>query len=114
MSYDIYLNGADGEPLMMDEAFTEGGTYALGGTRDCELNVTYNYSSVYRLVDFSVRDLHGLTGAETSVFLRALVEKLGTSTYEDYWAPTPGNAGAALARLLSFAEAHPEGVWEVH
>ena len=35
---------------------------------------------------------------------------LDTCTWD---APAPGNAGAALAHLLGWAEQHPEAVWSV-
>tara|TARA_B100000614_G_scaffold262909_1_gene300418 strand:+ start:21384 stop:21749 length:366 start_codon:yes stop_codon:yes gene_type:complete len=75
--------------------------------------ITYNYSKLYGMVGFSMRDLDGKTASETAESLRSAVEKLGTDKYDDYWAPTPGNAGAALQTLLSWAEEHPDGVWKV-
>lgn len=108
MSYDVYLENAG--PV---ESFEEGGTYALGGTDQPELNVTYNYSEVYRLLDFGLRDLDGKRADDTLPTLQRIVDKLGTKTYPDYWAPTPGNAGKALARLLSWAKQYPDGIWRV-
>ena len=48
----------------MLEPFEDGGTYALGGTTDCELNVTYNYSD-----KFNFRALDGKTAVETTLTL---------------------------------------------
>ena len=40
-------------------SFEEGGTLALGGTTEADLNVTYNYGKLFRFAS-----LDGLTGAE--------------------------------------------------
>lgn len=113
MSYSVRLQAAEsGETLELDEPFMEGGTYAIGGTTECNLNITYNYAEVFGSL---VRDLNGKTAAETTPALREFCELWkGRRPYEtDYWAPTPGNALKAVVRLLSFAERHPSGVWEV-
>lgn len=113
MSYDVALRSpADGAMLEMDEPFEEGGTYAVDGTTACTLNITYNYGEVFGPL---VRELDGRTACETIEGLRAFCEQWRHARpYDcDYWAPTPGNARAAIARLLSFAEKHPDGVWEV-
>lgn len=46
MSYWVYLENSDG-PVEV-ESHSDGGTYALGGTTDAELNVTYNYGWLFR------------------------------------------------------------------
>lgn len=80
---------------------------------EAHCTITYNYGTVYHLVDFSMDNMNGLTGRETIGILRNAVEKLGTKKYGDYWAPTPGNAGSALQTLLSWAEQHPDAVWKI-
>lgn len=113
MSYSVSLNDpATGEPHQMPEPFTDGGTYRVGGTNDCELNVTYNYGQVYGSL---VSDLDGLVAHTTLPRLDAfLAQWLDAVPYKtDYWAPTPGNAIAAIERLASFARAHPSGIWNV-
>lgn len=63
MSWWVYLNGEDGEPVEV-ERHAEGGTYAVGGVPKAELNVTYNYGTYYRHVwdtDDSLRYLDGET-----------------------------------------------------
>ncbi len=119
MSHSIHLQDAKThETLHMDESFEDGGTYVVGGSDECSLNVTYNYGRHYvdvfpdeGLTNGRISWLYGKTGAETTDVLRAGITLLGAQRDADYWAATPGNAGAALARLLSFAAAHPEGVW---
>ena len=117
MSYDIYLNDkATGEPLLLDSPHTiTGGTYVLGGTAKCWLNITYNYYRLYALTidkERGIRWLYGKTARETLPVLKQAVEDLGTDMEDDYWTPTPGNAGAALQGLIVFAEAFPDGVWD--
>jgi hypothetical protein len=114
MSYWVYLEGDHGEPLTVNR-HSDGGTYVVGGTAGAELNITYNYSRQYSRLGFSLKeDLNGKTGAETVELLETLVGKLGTADdSNDYWEPTPGNAGKALNRLLRWARQHPYGVWRV-
>jgi len=108
MSFDIALCRPGTAIPVEVSLHEEGGTYAIGGTNDAELNVTYNYARY-----FPWRDLDGKTGAETETLLRAACAELGTTRDPDYWAATPGNAGHALSVLLGWAEAHPDGVWRV-
>jgi hypothetical protein len=113
MSYDIDLCDENGI-CTVPEAFVDGGTYAVGGTNQCSLNVTYNYAPhYYRLIDAKegIRWLYGKTGAETLPKLREAIAALADDSEPNYWKPTEGNARRALARLASFAEANPKGVW---
>jgi hypothetical protein len=114
MSYDIYLKKDD--ELVKIPRHEEGGTYQIGGTEEAALNVTYNDSwFFYRYLDETdgIRWLYGKTGAEVIERLEKAVEVLGTNEYKkDYWAPTPGNAGKALATLLHWAKLHPDAVFE--
>jgi hypothetical protein len=106
MSYWIYLE-EDGEAVPV-ETFTEGGTFAIGGESTATVNVTYNYAR-----HFPFRALHGRTGAETLPELEQAVEQLGTERSNDYWEPTPGNAGAAVALLRDWARQHPAATWAI-
>ena len=49
MSVWVYIENASGETLPAPEAHQEGGTIQVGGCDVCELNVTYNYSSLFQL-----------------------------------------------------------------
>ena len=113
MSYDVSLE--IGGELVQVESHTDGGTYVMGGSTDASLNITYNYAECYRLTDLkSIRELDGRRASDVVGRLRSSVEFLGTTTYErDYWAPTPGNAGHAIAILLKWAEANPDAVFRV-
>jgi len=112
MSYWVYLEDENEKPVSVVRHM-EGGTLMMGGNTKAELNVTYNYSVCYRLADFHLKDLIGKKATDTIEVLEAVVEKLGTHTYKDYWAPTPGNAGHAASILLAWAKQHPDAVWRV-
>lgn len=115
VSYDIYLNDPEtGDAIELDEAqHLQGGTYAIGGTRECWLNVTYNYAPhFYRTMgEKGVRSIYGLTGKQSIPLLEAAIAQLGNDTDEDYWKSTEGNAKKALRDLLSLARLKPVGVW---
>lgn len=116
MSYDIRLK----DPITGGTLLTEfphqitGGTYAMGGTTELWLNVTYNYAKhYYRTIDQEkgIRAIYGLSGAQSIPLLQKGIDALGDDTNEDYWQPTEGNAKQALYGLLAFAQLRPDGVW---
>jgi hypothetical protein len=117
MSYDISLkHPITRETLLLDDPhFMRGGIYACGGTRECHLNVTYNYASHFRRAidpETGIRAIYGLMGADSIPVLTAAIQKLGDDVDEDYWKPTEGNAKAALLQLLALAKMRPDGVWD--
>uniref|UniRef100_A0A6M3LS76 Uncharacterized protein n=1 Tax=viral metagenome TaxID=1070528 RepID=A0A6M3LS76_9ZZZZ len=116
MSWWVNLNGPDGEPLVLTDRFRDGGTYVLGGTTDASLNVTYNYGGLFRaeLHQDGIRWLDGKVASDVIGALEAAVAALGTERAQNYWEPTPGNAGRALARLLDWARANPHGIFGVN
>lgn len=147
MSYDVFLVDHVGNSLVSKRLIQEGGTQVMGGTSMCELNITYNYASLYTIALDEEKGLHwikGKTGNETIKRLQHAVKVLGTRRYqrpvdscehcgftigvgpglsdpglvtnirEDYWAPTPGNAGYALNILLQWAMEYPNGYWELY
>ena len=120
MSYDITLTcPVTGEILELDEPHQmKGGTYAVGGTQQAKLNITYNYAEhfyrVFLEIQFSkegIRSIYGLTGAESIPVLQMTIAKLKDDADQDYWKPTEGNAKKALTQLLALANMHPDGVW---
>ena len=115
MSYDIRLNNpVTREVLLLDEPHQmKGGTYIMGGTNECRLNITYNYGKHYYRVfgEKGIRTIYGMTGAESKPVLRAAINTLSDDVDEDYWKPTEGNAKQALINLLVLAHLRPDGVW---
>ena len=117
MSYDISLcDPVTKEVLLLESPHQmRGGTYAIGGTKEACLNVTYNYAPHFRRVFGSkdgIRTIYGLTGAESIPILKKAMEQLKDDVDPDYWEPTEGNAKRALAGLLALALLRPDGVWE--
>lgn len=74
------------------------GTYALGGTREAHLNVTYNYSRHIELVlgEEGIRSVYGMTGAASLPVLRSAAAHLSDDVDPDYWVSKEGNAKRAL------------------
>lgn len=120
MSYDIYLRDPiTREVLELDEPHhMRGCTYAVGGTTEAHLNVTYNYAPIFCRVFWDasptggIRSLYGKTGAESIPLLDAAIAQLGDDVHSDYWKPTEGNVKRALIRLRALAAMRPDGVWD--
>lgn len=114
MSYDVCLiDQGTGKPAKVPH-FEEGGTLVIGGSDEAHLNITFNYAEVYGLLGWNVKNLGARKAVKTIDELNRLVAFFGTRKYaNDYWAPTPGNAGHALNILLEWAKLHPEAIWEV-
>ena len=137
MSYDIYLaDPATHKPLELEAAHhMRGGTYAMGGTTEAWLNITYNYADWYyrpgvfartKKASKGIRTIYGMTGVESIPVLKKAISKL-ESMDEDisddkrqkceahgatgYWMPTRENAIKPLYQLLAMAQMRPDGVW---
>lgn len=116
MSYDIDLcDPVSGEVLHLDHVHhMTGGTYAIGGTTELSLNVTYNYAKHFIRVlgQKGIREIYGRTGAESIPVLKDAISSLADDVDDDYWEPTEGNAKASLLKLLAMAQLRPDGVWK--
>jgi hypothetical protein len=114
MGYNIKLVGTDGNivSVMKHQAGSE---FAIGGTTDAEINITYNYSKYFREeIDTynGIRWLYGKPAHECITILENAIEKLGTKKDSDYWKSTPGNAGNILHVLLGWAKQYPGAIFE--
>lgn len=116
MSYDISLvDPVTKETLEVESPHQiRGGTYAVGGTTEAWLNITYNYGRFYYEVfgEKGIRTIYGMTGAESIPVIKKAMDKLGDDVDPDYWKPTQGNAKRALAGLLALAQLRPDGIWD--
>lgn len=122
MSYSIKLLDKKTNKPVTVPYFIEGGTVQAKvvngklvpkGIETAEMDVTYNYSKHYdNIHEDGIRWIYGKTGAEVVPVLERAVALLGTDRDDDYWKPTRGNAGHALAVLLSWARLHPEAVFD--
>lgn len=116
MSYDIDLTDpVTGDVLKLDAPHhMRGGTYAIGGTPEASLNITYNYGKFYYDLfgEEGIRFLYGKTAAGTIAHLKTAVLKLKDDVTSNYWDATEGNAKRALVQLLALAEMRPDGIWQ--
>lgn len=134
MSYDIELcDPITHETLELDAPHQmRGGTYALNGTKEAWLNVTYNYASWYYQPgvfpgEKGIRTIYGKSGAESIPILEQAIHTLETMEEDlsreeieehekhgatGYWMPTRENAIKPLYQLLAMARIRPNGVWE--
>lgn len=116
MSYDINLcDPVTHDVLELDDPhYMRGGTYAIGGTRECHLNVTYNYASFFRQVlgEKGIRTIYGMTGAESIPVLEAAASRLADDATGNYWDETDGNVKRALLQLIALAKLRPDGIWD--
>lgn len=116
MSYDIDLcDPVTKRVIELDNIHDiRGGTYAMGGTTEASLNITYNYGKhFYRVMgENGIRSIYGMTGAESIPVLKEAISKLGDEVDPDYWKDTEGNAKKALYGLLAFAQLRPDGIWQ--
>lgn len=110
MSYDVEFQ-LNGETVNLAKKHSiSGGTYALGGTTEASLNITYNYGRFFRQVfgESGIRSLYGKTARELIPILAKGIAELNVERNADYWAGTSGNAGAALLDLLTLAAMVPK------
>lgn len=117
MSYDITLNDPiTGDTILFDTPHQlKGGNYALNGTDEAWLNITYNYVEHFKRTidkDKGIRAIYGKTGAESIPILKNAITQLKDDVSDDYWEPTEGNAKRAILNLLAFAQMRPDGIWD--
>ena len=115
MSYDVdFCDPVSKKVIELDEPhFMRGGTYAIGGTKELTLNITYNYSQNYGEHDFSIRDLDGKTALDIIPTLERVISELKDDVSSNYWDATDGNAKKALIQLLTMAKMRPDAVIDV-
>lgn len=137
MSYDIYLRDrVTKETVHFDTPHQmAGGTYAIGGTTEAWLNITYNYAQWYYKDgvfpnngedNSGIRSIYGLSGADSIPVLEHAIKTLESMTedlseeeiqeYKDggaggYWTPTRANAIRPLYQLLAMAKMRPDAEW---
>lgn len=121
MSYDIRLHDpVSREPIELEaKHFMRGGTYAIDGTSEAWLNITYNYSKFYYEVEpeKGISSVYGKTGAESIPVLQNMIDQIikkypKLETSENYWNAASGNAIKPLHQLIAMAKMRPDGVWD--
>lgn len=119
MGFSVSLRDKQNKPVQVD-VHNEGHTIAIdkpffidntiyGGTSDAEMDITFNYNEYFHeaLHPEGLMFLDKKTGKQAIPYLKNAIFMLGTQRHYDYWAATPGNAGHALAVLLTWAEQYP-------
>lgn len=133
MSYDIYLKDpVTKEVIEFDEKHEmKGGMYAIGGTKEAWLNITYNYSKWYykdyTFGEKGIRTIYGMSGAKSIPVIKKAIKGLESSKEDlsneekqayiennvsGYWLPVKENTIKPLYQLLSMAQLRPDGIWE--
>ena len=107
----MYYQRLMGYSICADELLESGESITRG-----EYKTTFNYDKVYKpILGTGIGDyLSGKKVSDTKTTLSSLVNKLGTKTDADGWAPTPGNAGLAAQDLLDMSNKYPNAVWVVY
>lgn len=118
VSYDISLcDPVTKERLHADSPHQiRGGTYAMGGTTELWLSITFNYAKFYYEHFPEEKGLCWLQdklAVDTIPVIQKVIDLLKDDVDDDYWKSTEGNAKRALYGLLSFAKMRPDGIWEV-
>ena len=120
MSYDIRIVDKDTKETMFADIQHDinGGTYAVGGTKELWLNITYNYAPFFREVfkehgEGGIHCLDGMPVEYTMPWIQEAIDQLKDDVSYNYWEPTEGNAKASLICLYRLGEQGKNGFWEV-
>ena len=135
MSYDISLRDPVTKETIRFENphFMRGGMYAIYGTTEAWLNVTYNYSIWYCKDDvfpdnIGIRILDNMSAVDSISILENAISTINNipqdlsneeievykeENVDGYWLPTKVNAVRPLYQLLAMAKLRPDGIWEV-
>lgn len=120
MSYDLYVVDSDGQTMSSDTPHSLcGGTFAVGGTTELWLNMTYNYVHILRRVlgEDGIRTLDEMSTIESIPLLERAIGMLEQSEDidmdVDYWQPSDSNVRRALLDVLALAKLGANGTWRV-
>ena len=120
MSYDIEIVDPVTEEVLHtpdgSNHYIRGGTYAINGTSEMWLNITYNYSNIISKVfnnELGIKLLENKTAVDAIPILAKAVDLLGNDVDDDYWKPTEGNVKKALYGLLALCKMRPDGIIKV-
>ncbi len=124
MSWHVTLNDPTTKEVIEFNMphFLYGCNYAITPTGElapnylAELNVTYNYSSVFAEY-LDKTSLNYLNNQQANNMIPKLADAICAlhphEPVNNYWENTPGNAREALRSLLFFAVTRPDGVFSV-
>ena len=108
MSHDIRIKRKDGTVVELKERHAiTGGTYALGGTTEAWLNITYNYWRIFHRLfgEDGITTIYGMNVKDARTILVGAVARLGDAEPdENYWKACDGNAKKALIGLTELTD----------
>jgi len=116
MSYDLDLcHPVTGRVLHSEEKhFMRGSIYAVGGTTQLGLAMTYNYADrLYKVINGGIKALDGSLAANAIPILEKAIAQLGNEMGISYWDSTDGNVKTALYQVLAICRMRPDGIWKV-
>lgn len=118
MGFSIALVDKDTRDPVQVRPFSAGSVYAIGGSDEADISITYNYSKLYaRVPSWDGKTLRNLVrdqrAGDILPKLREGLAHLGSEKSADYWEPTPGNAGAILKILVGWAEDNPDAIFTI-
>ena len=108
MGFSMRIVRKDGTDVVLPKKHDiAGGTYAIGGTADAWMSVTFNYARFFFRVfgGEGLRTLNGMEIRKAKPLLEQAISALGDAEPDaDYWKPTEGNARKALVGLHRLSE----------
>lgn len=116
MGYDCYLVDKNKKVITLDEIFDRsGGIYAIGGSKEAWLYITYNYSPIFqKVLGFSLSDLDGKCVKDTLEDLENAIGLLSEDDKTDnYWDSTEYNVKKALQDLIYLGKHDPDAFWYI-
>lgn len=116
MGYDCYLVDKNKKVITLDEIFDRsGGIYAIGGSKEAWLYITYNYSPIFqKVLGFSLSDLDGKCVKDTLEDLENAIGLLSEDDKTDnYWDSTEYNVKKALQDLSYLGKHKPDAFWYI-
>lgn len=110
MGWSIYITDKNGETVRLKSPHKiSGSDFAVGGTQDLWMTLTFNYSRYYYQI-WPCGGLCFLHGLSVKNAMRTLLEGMLLLKGEqcgDYWHASEGNARAGLLSILSLCALSP-------
>lgn len=120
MSYDICATDINFNIIKIEHHNIQGGTFAINGTNEAKLNITFNYNEHFKKV-FSFEGIHYLhhkNVIDTIQNLNEAINNLKDDYTNYYWDSTEGNAKLALINLRELAlltlKVDTDAIWVIN
>ena len=117
MGWSINLMDPGTGEIMKVKSHREGSNICVQGCNLASISVTFNYSwFYYKFFDKKngLRFINKKTAKECIPLFKKFLKDMGNvAPFENYWAPTPGNAAHIIKVLLEWAKQYPEAIFEI-